>query len=54
MPRPEQFPVKKLIAMDEDLAARIETWRRAQAKIPTEREAIRQLLDAGLVAEGIA
>ena len=54
MPRPEQFPVKKLIAMDEAMADRIEQWRRAQDKIPTEREAIRQLIDAGLVAEGIA
>lgn len=54
MGRKEQFPVKKLIAMDEALAARIDQWRRAQAKIPTENEAIRQLLDAGLVADGIA
>lgn len=54
MPRPEQFPVKKLLRLDDAMVERIDQWRRAQKPIPTESEAIRQLLDAGLVAEGIA
>jgi len=54
MARPEQFPVKKLLRVDEALLERIDQWRRGQKPIPTESEAIRQLLDAGLVAEGIA
>lgn len=54
MPPVQKFPIQKLIRYDEDLAARIEQWRRSQKVIPTETEAIRQLIDAGLVAEGIA
>ena len=54
MPPPKQFPVSKLVRMDDAMLARIDQWRRAQDKIPSENEAIRQLLDAGLVSEGIA
>lgn len=54
MPPTKKFEVTEIVRMDQDLADRIEAWRRKQSKIPNKSEAIRQLLDSGLVAEGIA
>lgn len=51
MGRKPEFPVKELLAMDAALSKRIDDWRRTQVPLPNRREAIRQLLDLGLVAE---
>jgi len=51
--RKTEFPVKELMAMDEELSRRIEAWRRKQDPIPNRREAVRQLLDIALTFQGI-
>lgn len=54
MPRPEQYPHKKLISFDDNLLARIEEYRRKQTPIPTVSDAIRDLISDGLLAHDIA
>jgi len=51
MPRPEHYPVKKVIGFDQALLSAIDKWRRRQTPIPTVSEAIRKLLALGLKAK---
>jgi hypothetical protein len=51
MPRPELYPVKKVIGFDQALLSAIDKWRRRQTPIPTVSEAIRELLALGLKAK---
>lgn len=49
---PEQtYPVKKLVNLTEDQAQRISAFR-FDNRIPSENEAIRQLIEIGLKASG--
>jgi hypothetical protein len=50
MPRPELYPVKKMIGFTAEMLRAIENWRRKQPTIPTVSDAIRQLIEAGLKA----
>jgi hypothetical protein len=50
VPRPELYPVKKVIGFDQALLDAIDNWRRTQAPIPTVSEAIRQLVALGLAS----
>jgi hypothetical protein len=43
------FPIKKVLAMTEDLAARVSEFRHKH-RISSENEAIRQLIELGLKA----
>jgi hypothetical protein len=45
------YPVKKLVNLTEDQAARISAFR-FDERIPSENEAIRRLIDLGLAAAG--
>lgn len=51
MPRPEIYPVKKVIGFDQKMLDAIDRWRRRQTPIPTVSEAIRQLVELGLKAK---
>ena len=51
MPRPELFPVKKVIGFDQEMLDAIDGWRRRQTPIPSVSEAIRQLVELGLKAK---
>ena len=51
MPRPELFPVKKVIGFDQEMLNAIEDWRRRQTPIPTVSESIRQLVAQALVGK---
>jgi hypothetical protein len=51
MPRPELYPVKKVIGFDRKMLAAVEKWRAKQKPIPTVSDAIRRLLEAGLKAK---
>jgi hypothetical protein len=44
------YPVKKLVNLTEELASKISSFRYEQ-RIPSENEAIRRLIEAGLRAE---
>jgi hypothetical protein len=46
--RPEMYPVKKLIRIDEAINDGIERWRRQQTPVPTVTDAIRALIALGL------
>jgi hypothetical protein len=48
--RPEIYPVKKLIRIDEDMNDGIERWRKQQTPVPTVTDAIRALIALGLAA----
>jgi len=50
MPRPQIYPVKRLIGFDQEQLDAIETWRRRQTPIPTVSEAIRRLVQQALTA----
>ena len=50
MPRPEIYPVKKVIGFDQEMLDAIDKWRRRQTPIPSVSEAIRRLVEAGLKA----
>jgi hypothetical protein len=50
MPRPEVYPVRKLIKFSEDMLDTIDKWRAKQRPIPNVSDAIRQLIEAGLKA----
>jgi hypothetical protein len=47
MPRPELFPVKKVVGFDQDMIAAIDKWRRRQPDMPNASEAIRRLVELG-------
>jgi len=47
MPRPLTFPIKKLIGFDPELWKRIQEYR-FKARVNTESDAIRELIEAGL------
>jgi hypothetical protein len=49
--RPELYPVKKVIGFDRSMLDAIDHWRRQQTPIPTVSDAIRALVELGLVAE---
>ena len=51
MPRPELYPVKKIIGFTESMLEKIDKWRGKQKTIPTASDAIRHLIDVGLRAE---
>jgi hypothetical protein len=48
MPRPELYPVKKIIGFDEKMAAAVEKWRAKQRPVPTFSESTRRLVELGL------
>jgi hypothetical protein len=50
MPRPELYPVKKIIGFNSVLLDAIEKWRAKQRPIPNLSDAIRQLIEDGLAA----
>ena len=46
MPRPELYPVKKVIGFNREQFGAIDRWRRSQSPIPTVSDAIRQLIQS--------
>ena len=48
MPRPELYPVKKVIGFNREQLGAIDRWRRSQSPIPTVSDAIRQLVEQSL------
>jgi hypothetical protein len=50
MPRPEIYPVKKMIGFTASMLDVIDKWRAKQRPIPNVSDAIRQLIEAGLKA----
>jgi hypothetical protein len=50
MPRPEIYPVKKMIGFTADMLAAIDKWRAKQRPIPNVSDAIRHLIEIGLKA----
>jgi len=48
MPRPELYPVKKVVGFDRDMMDTIEKWRAEQKPIPNVSDAIRRLVERGL------
>jgi hypothetical protein len=54
MPRPEIYPVKKVIGFDRAQLAAIDGWRRRQTPIPTVSEAIRLLVGQALAGAAMA
>ena len=52
MPRPELYPVKKVIGFDEALLKAVDDWRRTRTPIPTVSDAIRQILSKHLRQKG--
>ena len=54
MARTEEFPVKFILAISEEMDAAINDWRRKQTDLPNKREAIRRLLDLALKSKRAA
>src|ERR1700710_621349 len=50
MPRPELYPVKKIVGFDQLMIDRVEKWRARQKPIPNVSEAIRRLVELGLTS----
>ena len=48
MPRPELYPIKKVIGFDQAQLAAIDDWRRRQTPMPSVSEAIRLLIGKAL------
>jgi hypothetical protein len=48
MPRPELFPVKKVVGFDQEMIEAIDKWRAKQTPLPNVSEAIRRLVEIGL------
>ncbi|MFK4522189.1 hypothetical protein ABIF90_000170 [Bradyrhizobium japonicum] len=48
MPRPEIYPIKKLVGLSERMLESIDKWRAKQRPIPNVSDAIRQLIEIGL------
>jgi hypothetical protein len=51
MPRPELFPVKKVVGFDQEMIDAIDQWRAKQKPLPNVSEAIRRLVALGLKAK---
>ena len=51
MPRPEIYPVKKVVGFDQGMLDAIEKWRGKQKPIPNVSEAIRRLVELGLLSK---
>ena len=51
MSKPAQHTSAKLVRMSPELISAIAAWRRQQEPIPSEAEAIRRLIEAGLAAQ---
>ena len=51
MPRPELYPVKKVVGFDRGMIDAIEKWRGKQKPIPNVSEAIRRLVELGLAKD---
>jgi hypothetical protein len=52
MPRPEIYPVKKMIGFTAGMLDAIDKWRAKQRPIPNVSDAIRHLIEIGLKARG--
>jgi Arc/MetJ-type ribon-helix-helix transcriptional regulator len=50
MPRPQLFPVKKIVGFDQAMIDAIDKWRAKQKPLPNMSEAIRCLVELGLKA----
>ena len=48
MPRPELFPVKKVIGFDRDMIDAINEWRATQKTLPNFSDSVRRLVEIGL------
>ena len=48
MPRPELYPVKKIVGFDQAMINAIDKWRAKQTPLPNVSEAIRRLVEMGL------
>jgi len=48
MPRPELYPIKKVIGFEQAMIDAVEKWRAKQKPIPTVSDAIRQLVHRGI------
>jgi hypothetical protein len=48
MTKSRQFPVEIILALTQEQAARVEEYRRRQTPIPSRREALTELIKAGL------
>jgi hypothetical protein len=48
MPRPEIYPVKKMVGFTTSMLDAIDNWRAKQRPIPTVSDAIRHLIEIGL------
>ena len=48
VPRPEIYPVKKVVGFDQGMLDAIDKWRGRQKPIPNVSEAIRRLVELGL------
>ena len=48
MPRPQLFPVKKVVGFDQEMIDAIDKWRGKQKPLPNVSEAIRRLVELGL------
>lgn len=53
MARSEEFPVKFILSITEEMEKAITDWRRKQPDTPPRAEAIRRLIRAGLGLAGI-
>ena len=51
MPRPELFPVKKVVGFNQEMIDAIDKWRAKKSPLPNVSEAIRQLVEIGLRAK---
>jgi hypothetical protein len=48
LPRPEIYPIKKLIGFDQEIVEAIENWQRKQTPLPNFSDAVRRLVELGL------
>ena len=48
MPRPELYPVKKVVGFDQTMIDAVEKWRSKQRPVPNLPEAIRRLVELSL------
>jgi hypothetical protein len=51
MPRPQLYPVKKVVGFDQAMLDAIEKWRAKQKPIPNVSDAIRRLVELGLTVK---
>jgi len=48
MPRPQLFPIKKVVGFDQEMIDAIDKWRAKQKPLPNVSDAIRRLVELGL------